>query len=288
MVIDMHLHPIFYKPVCTDEETLKFRMDQFGVWKQGPMDWDEIFAEMDVCGIEKSVMLPVDLTTTAGGMIISNDESAELERLQPGRMIGFASVDPHRGDAATELVRALDELGLHGLSLHPSKQKFHPDDPAAEELYRICEERNVPVIMHAGMSWEPDAPAKYGDPLQFEEMIMRHPDLRICLTHFAWPWVREMVMLMIKYPNVYTDTSVLYLDSPEESMMRLFTVDMGPRWFERGFSKQVMFASNTPRFRAFKLKRALDKVPMRKDARDGLYYKNALRFLYGKEYDSED
>jgi hypothetical protein len=44
-----------------------------------------------------------------------------------------------------------------------------------------------------------------------------------------------------------------------------------------------MFASNTPRFRAFKLKRALDKVPMRKDARDGLYYKNALRFLYGKE-----
>ena len=54
-------------------------------------------------------------------------------------------------------------------------------------------------------------------------------------------------------------------------------------WFERSFPKQVMFASNGPRFRAFKIKRALDKVPMRDYAREGLYYKNALRFLNGKE-----
>ena len=87
-------------------------------------------------------------------------------------------------------------------------------------------------------------------------------------------------MLMIKYPNVYTDTSVLYMDSPEESMSRLFTVDMG-HWFERGFREQVMFASNTPRFRAFKIKRALDAVPMKDAAREALYGGNALRFLKG-------
>ena len=164
-----------------------------------------------------------------------------------------------------------------------ARQKFFPGDPAAEDLYRICEERNKPVIFHAGMSWEPNTPARYGHPLEFEELLIRHPSLRVCLSHFTWPWVREMVMLLIKYPNVYTDTSVLYLDSPEESMERLFTVDMGQRWFERGFAKQVMFGSNTPRFRAFKLKRALDKVPMREDARENLYWKNALRFLYGED-----
>ena len=89
-------------------------------------------------------------------------------------------------------------------------------------------------------------------------------------------------MLMIKYPNVYTDTSVLYMDSPEESMERLFTVGMGPHWYERGFGKQVMFASNTLRFRAFKLKRALDQIPMREKARKGLYAGNAIRFLSGE------
>ena len=90
-------------------------------------------------------------------------------------------------------------------------------------------------------------------------------------------------MLMIKYPNVYTDTALLYVDSPEEQMKELFTRDMGPMWFERCFPKQVMFGSNGPRFRAFKLKRALDKVPMREFARENLYWKNALRFLSGEE-----
>lgn len=124
---------------------------------------------------------------------------------------------------------------------------------------------------------------KYSHPLAFEEVLVKRPSLRICLAHFAWPWVREMVMLLIKYPNVYTDTSLLYVDSPEEQMMELFTRDMGPMWFERCFPNQVMFGSNGPRFRAFKLKRALDKVPMRAYAREGLYYKNALRFLNGEE-----
>ena len=45
----------------------------------------------------------------------------------------------------------------------------------------------------------------------------------------------------------------------------------------------MMFASNTPRFRAFKLKRALDTVSMRDDARERLYWGNALRFLEGDE-----
>ena len=64
-------------------------------------------------------------------------------------------------------------------------------------------------------------------------------------------------------------------------MSRLFTEDMGPLWYERSLSHQVMFASNTPRFRAFKLKRALDAVPMREDARERLYSGTAIRFLEG-------
>jgi predicted TIM-barrel fold metal-dependent hydrolase len=94
-----------------------------------------------------------------------------------------------------------------------------------------------------------------------------------------------MVMLMLKYPNVYTDTSVLYLDSPEESIRRLFTVDMGPLWVERSLSSQVMFASNTPRFRAFKIRRALDQVEMSDSTREAIMGGNALRFLGVRECD---
>ena len=247
------------------------------------MEWDEIFAEMDYGGITQSVLLPLDATTTEGGCIVTNEQAAKLQKIYPDRLIAFASVDPHRQDAKEALIYAFDELGLNGLKLHPSKQKFYPADARLEPLYEICESRNKPIIFHAGTSWEPNTPAKFAHPLAFEEIFIRHPQLRGSLSHFAWPWVREMVMLLIKYPNVYTDTSVLFMDSPEESMKRLFAVDMGEHWFARGFQRQVMFASNTPRFRAFKLKRALDAIPMREAERENLYYRNALRFLKGEE-----
>lgn len=48
---------------------------------------------------------------------------------------------------------------------------------------------------------------------------------------------------------------------------------------ERTLHSQIMFGSNGPRFRQFKLLRALDKVPMREYARESIYYKNALRFF---------
>lgn len=90
---------------------------------------------------------------------------------------------------------------------------------------------------------------------------------------------REMCMLMLKYPNVYTDTSVLYLDSPEESIYRLFCTDMGEHWSERAFAKQIMFASNTPRFRAFKIRRSIEKLPIKDSVKENILGKNAERFL---------
>lgn len=287
MVIDMHVHPVFYKDICGDEEELAFREDTFGVWKQGPMSFEEAFAEMDYGKIDKEVLLPLDVSTTAGGYVVTNEQVAKLVELEPDRLIGFASVDPHREDALEVLEKAFTELGMKGLKLNPSKQKFHPMDKDLQPIYELCEKKDKPIIFHAGTSWEPDTPAKYSHPLEFEEIFIRYPDLRCCLAHFAWPWVREMCMLMLKYPNVYTDTSVLYLDSPEESIHRLFTEDMGARWAERAFAKQILFASNTPRFRAFKIRRAIEKLPIIKEVKEDILGGNAVRFLgmeqtYGK------
>lgn len=283
MLIDMHIHPIFYDPICRDDREVYLRGEDFGVWKQGPMSFEEIFAEWDICGLTQAALLPLDLTTTQGRWIVSNEQVEQLVGLYPERFIGFASVDPHRPDAVRVLERAFAEQGLRGLKLNPSKQRFHPREGCMEPIYKLCEDYNRPIIFHAGLSWEPNAPAAWSQPLEFEEVLIRHPRLRVCLAHFAWPWVREMAMLMIKYPNVYTDTALLYVDTPEEQMSELFGKDMGPMWLERCFPKQVMFGSNGPRFRAFKLKRALDQVPMRTYAREGLYYKNARRFLTGEE-----
>ena len=100
----------------------------------GPMDWDEIEAEMNHGSIEKSVLLPLDCTTTSGGWFATNDQVAKLLSLHSDRLICFASVDPHRPDALEELQRAFDELGAKGVKLNPAKQKFMPDDPQGKDV----------------------------------------------------------------------------------------------------------------------------------------------------------
>ena len=279
MIIDMHIHPIYYESVCGDPAEEAFRSKAFGVYKQAPYGYEEMFAEMDYANIDKAALLPLDLTTTEGGQVVTNEQIAKIIREQPDRFIGFASVDPHRKDALEVLDHAFNTLQLKGLKLNPAKQHFFPDDPMMKPIYEKCLEYKKPIIFHAGLSWEPNAVTEYAHPLKFERVAIEYPNLRFCLAHFGWPFVRETVMLMIKYPNVYADTSLLYLDSPEESMKRLFTIDMGPLWADRALAKQIMFASNGPRFRQFKLLRGLEQVEMRDDTRQNIYYRNALAFL---------
>jgi predicted TIM-barrel fold metal-dependent hydrolase len=53
------------------------------------------------------------------------------------------------------------------------------------------------------------------------EMVASHPKIKICLAHFGWSWCREVAMLMLKYPNVYTDTGALYFDSTPEFYLQI-------------------------------------------------------------------
>lgn len=280
MAIDVNVHPLLYKAIY-NEADFAFWEREFGMGHMGPMDYDEILAELDYGGIEKSVLLPLDLTTTAGAWIATNEQVASIVKDHPDRFVAFASVDPYRPDAPEALERAFRDLGARGLSLHPAKQRFWMTDDCMEPLFELCREYDRPMMVDAGLSWEPNAPTKYGHPLAIEEAIMTHPEVRVCLSHFAWPWVREMVMLMLKYPNCYTECSVLYLDSPEESIERLFTQDMGPRWFQRSLLHQVMFGSNTPRFRAFKFRRAIEALGLPDYAREALLRANAIDYLGG-------
>lgn len=278
MVIDSYVHPLCYGAIY-DEAEFSFYEREFGMGHMGPMEYDEIFAEMDWGGIDRGFLMPLDLTTTAGGWLATNEQCAAIAADYPERFVNFASVDPHREDALEVLERAFVELGAKGAHFHPAKQRFHAADACMEALYDLCERMGRPVYLDAGLSWEPRAPMEPNHPLSIEPAIMGHPGIRFCLAHFAWPWVREMVALMIKYPNAYTDTSVLYLDSPEESMRRLFQVDMGPLWLQRALSGQVMLASNTPRFRAFKIRRGIEALGLPADALEAVLGGNALTFI---------
>jgi len=94
-------------------------------------------------GVEVLVLVPV-------APYHSNDFAARVAEEGSGRLVALASVVPSPLDSALpELRRAVEDLGLRGLSLHPPLQGFCLRNPQVWHLLRFAgEELGVPVLVH--------------------------------------------------------------------------------------------------------------------------------------------
>lgn len=281
MFIDMHVHPAFFEPINADPAREEFRHNVLDIHKNGTAPLQHIFNQMRCAGLDRLCLLPEDYTTQAGAAVVTNEEIRTLVDAAPDRFIGFASVDPFRPDAAEVLEHAFADLKLKGLKLHPSRQRFYPMDARCAVLYDICEKYDRPIIFHSGLSWEPDTLSKYARPTEFEELAYTRPKLRICLAHFGWPWLQETAMLLVKYPNLYADTGILYFDNAREFYTRVFTQDLPATWLDRSLRHQVMFGSNNPRFEQIRMAEAIRALPLRDSTLELICGKNAEVFLGG-------
>lgn len=283
MFIDVHVHPAFYEPINSDPAREEMRHEVLDIHLNGTARLAHIENQMRLAGLDKMCLLGQDYLVKEGVTPVSNEEVQSLVDLRPDRFVGFASVDPHDPAAAEKLERAFEELGLVGLNLHPGRQRFYPMDSCVQPLYDICERYDRPVMFHAGMSWEPHTLAKYGRPVEFEELAETRPNLRFCLGHFAWPWLEEAAMLMVKHKNVYADTAALYFDCAREFYDRLFTQELPLTWIDRSLRHQVMFGSDNPRFEQIRMARALEGLGLRESTLELVKGENALEFLYGRD-----
>ena len=278
-VIDIHVHPAFFEAICSDAGRVEQRRQALGLYKAGVAPLTHIFNQMKAAQIEKLALLPLDLTTQAGLEVVSNQEVARLVDQAPQHFIGFASIDPFRPDALPALEKAFTVHGLAGLKLHPARQHFYPSDPRLDPIYQMCVRYDRPVIFHAGLSLQPGTLAKFAQPLGFEDVAAAYPKLRICLAHFGWPWVKETAALLLKYPNLYADTALLYFDSALEFYTHVFQDELGRHWVDRSLRHQVMFGSNNPRFEQMRMVQAIHKMGWRDSTVELVLRENALEFL---------
>lgn len=280
MFIDIHVHPAFYEPICGDLAREELRHNQLDIHKNGIAPLEHIFNQMRCAGLDRLCLLPQDYSADAD-CLVSNEEIRRLVDLAPDKFIGFASVDPRDPEAPDKLEDAFSRLKLKGLKLHPGRCRVLPGDPVMEPLYAICEKYDKPVIFHAGLSWEPNTLTAFCQPLAFEVVAAGHPGLRMCLAHFGWPWVRETAMLMVKYPNVYTDTGALYFDNAKEFYTQMLTRDIPATWIDRSLRHQVMFGSNNPRFEQIRMAQAIEQMGFRDSTLELIKGGNAIEFLGG-------
>jgi len=234
--------------------------------------------ELEISGLNKAVLLPIDCTTSRGLPIYSNEQIAELCAMSE-HFIGFASVDPHQPGAVQKLERAIKELGLRGLKLAPELQEFYPNDRAIYPLYEKAQELGIPVLFHAGMSWEPRTKVERGRPAYFEGIVCDFPELKIVLAHLAWPWVLEAVSLALKYPNLYLDTSALYFDNPKDFITFAMTKQVPLTVWERSLHHQLVFGSNYPRVEIKNMAAAVRSLGLSEECLKLVFRRNAEQLL---------
>ena len=73
------------------------------------------------------------------------------------------------------LLFALHALG--GLKLSPSTQEFYPhDEKLMFPIYEKAQSLGIPILFHAGMSWEPQVKAKFGQPIDLKMSPFNSPN----------------------------------------------------------------------------------------------------------------
>jgi predicted TIM-barrel fold metal-dependent hydrolase len=115
-----------------------------------------------------------------------------------------------------------------------------PDDPKLEPYFSLAEELDVPVCLHTGFGppmspymGDPNFRMRHGNPLLVEDVLVKHPRLRIYIAHGGYPNLSDTIALMLMYRQVYMDISainwLLTRDEFHGYLKRLIQARLGDR-----------------------------------------------------------
>jgi len=192
---------------------------------------DELRAVMQQCGIDRSIICPVKPYTY--DLWSENERIAELAQRFPDDFVGFARVDPRLGSHATDdLQRAVSQLHLKGLLLHPWEETFRINAPLVDPLLTCAQTLRIPVLIETGYPWLAEA-------LQVRDLARRFPAITIMMTHggqinISGLGQRDAWLALNACPNLYMQTSGVYREDFIEEVI------------EQIGGERVIFGSSSP------------------------------------------
>lgn len=180
MIIDSHTH--------------------IGTFAQRTTPGQELVERMQSLGIDKAtVFTSKGLRSDPQG---GNDRLAAAAGRYPGILYPWATVDPRQGEAAAvELRRAVTELGMGGLKLHPWVQGYSIANPGMDIVMEEVARLGIPVIFH-------DGSPPWATPLQIANLARRYPTAPVILGHGGlrelWP---DALLAARQLDNLWLGTS---------------------------------------------------------------------------------
>ncbi|TBW29995.1 amidohydrolase family protein [Gramella sp. KN1008] len=204
----------------------------------------------------------------------------EWEAAAPERFILSPFIlDPAQADK--DLIRKkLEANEFQGIGeIGAQLRGIPPNDPRLEPFFAMAEEFDVPVLIHtAGIGPPlPDFRSSAGSPLLLEEVLTKHPKLRIYVENSGFPYLDEMVTMMYQYPQLYGDISTITW-----IISRRGFYDYLEKLMNAGLGKRLMFGSDQmiwPEMIGEGIEAIENADFLSEEEKRDILYNNAARFL---------
>ncbi len=192
----------------------------------------------------------------------------------PGKRVSIEDLRKYFTDGG---FKVMGEIGLQYEGLSPS-------DPSVDKYFALAEELDIPVAIHMGTGGSgraniatPSFRGSAGNPLLLEDLLARHPKLRVQVMHAGYPMIDNMLTLLQANSHVYVDVAGLIWSYPLVEVNRYIQ-----RLVEAGFEDRVMFGTDQlawPGLMAYSISIIQNADYLTPEQKRDILYNNAARFL---------
>jgi predicted TIM-barrel fold metal-dependent hydrolase len=158
-------------------------------------------------------------------------------------------------------------------------------DPKLAPYFALAERLDIPVGFHTGLgppgtAYDPDYSrfrTTLGDPRLLEDVLIRHPKLRIYIMHAGWPYIAQTKALMQQYPQLYADIAVINWVMPREEFHEYLRALV-----RAGYGKRLMFGTDQmfwPEAIGVAIANIESATFLTAAQKRDIFYNNAARFL---------
>jgi predicted TIM-barrel fold metal-dependent hydrolase len=294
-IIDMHVHANHANFAGIVPMTLCIHNDEFPTSQTGANWGDSLMAaskkckyplvspttDEEVMNRTLSIFKKRNIIGVTSGRLTQRWQSAAPDRIIPSLIYRADKTDP-----SADSMRKLFKAGTYRVfgEIHAQYEGMSADDSSLYTYWSMAEEQSIPVGIHIGpgpigapyLGWK-NYRAKLHSPFQLEEVLVKHPRLRVYIMHAAWPMIDDLLAMLWAHPQVYVDISGIITDLNEKAFYSYLA-----KIIEAGFCNRIMFGSDSmiwPELVEEALK-TIESAPfLTKSQKRDILYNNAARFL---------
>jgi len=166
---------------------------------------------------------------------------------EPGRVIPSIGISSSKDMTVVAFTDSLSSSFYKVMGeVAPQYQGMSPSDTSLDAYFAAAEKLNIPVGIHMGTGGNgmanitsPKYRASMGNPLLLEDLLARHPKLKVWVMHAGYPMADEMIALMGANAYVYVDVAGMIWSYPLAEVN-----DYIKRLVQAGFEKRIMYGTD--------------------------------------------